>query len=277
LLWSQPVLAGPRGLVHAREKGWLAVWDQQRWLYLLSAAGKRQGQVNLAESLTVAAVADDGSALAAGSKKGTVWWLEPDLSIRWQRQLTEPVLALALDPFGKLLAVADARDHVQLYDPQGEVACRWQCPRALHHLAFVPARPLLVGSSDFGLVAGFDLAGKCLWRDGLVSHVGGLASSGDGAVIALACFTDGIQRYRLDGVNLGKLKAGAACRLLAASFDCRRLLAAGLGEELTVLDGGGHVQANHKLEKPAAALAMSALGDEAYVVLEDGRIQAFQV
>jgi hypothetical protein len=277
LLWSQPLLSGPRGLVLAREKGWLAAWDNQRWLYLVNVAGQRQGQVNLAESLTVAAVADDGSALAAGSKLGTIWWLEHDLSIRWQRKMTEPVLSLALDPFGQLLAVADAKDQVVIYDPQGEVSCRWQCPRALHHLAFVPAKPLLVGSADFGLVAGYDLAGQCLWRDGLVSHVGGLATSGDGAVIALACFTDGIQRYRLDGANLGKLKVHTPCRLLAGAFDCRRLVAGGLQQELVLLDAAGQVLGNHTLERPAAGLAMAPLGDEAYVALDDGRIQAFQL
>jgi hypothetical protein len=277
LLWSHALLSGPRGLVLAREKGWLAAWDDQRWVYLLNAEGKRQGQLHLSESLTAVALADDGSALAAASKQGTVWWLNPDLSIRWHKQLGDRVLALALDPFGKYLAAADAKDRVHIFDQHGEATAEWPCPRALHHLAFVPAAPCLVGSADYGLVAGFDLSGKQVWRDGLVSHVGGLIASGSGDVIALACYTDGVQRYRLDGANLGKLKAGGPCRLLAAAFDGRCILTAGLANELTLLHGGGQIRGQHALEQPAAGLALAPLGDEAYVVQNDGRLLAFQL
>jgi hypothetical protein len=277
LLWSHSVLSGPRGLVLAREKGWLAAWDDHRWLYLLTGEGKRQGQVNLAESLTTAAIADDGSALAAGSKQGSIWWLNPDLSIRWQKQLPDRILSLAMDPFGQYLAASDAKDHIHLFDQHGESTSQWQCPRPMHHLAFVPMAPCLIASADYGLVAGYDLAGQCLWRDGLVSHVGALATSGDGSLIALACYTDGIQRYRLNGTNLGKLKAGAACRLLAAAFDARTILTSDLGEELLLLDGGGRILGSHKLEKPAVALTLAPLGDEAHVVLDDGRLLAFQL
>lgn len=261
----------------AREKGWLVAWDDHRWVYLLNCEGKRQGQVNLAESLTAASIADDGSALAAGSKQGSVWWLNPDMSIRWHRQLSDRILAVALDPFGQCLAVADAKDYVHLFDLHGEATASWPCPRPMHHLTFVPAAPRLIGSSDYGLVAAFDLSGKCLWRDGLVSHVGSLVVSSDGSIIALACYTDGVQRYRLDGANLGKLKTGSGCRLLTAAFDARCLLSAGLAEELLLLDPGGRILGSHPLDKPAVGLALAPLGDEAYVAQDDGRLLAFQV
>src|SRR5579864_9464945 len=197
--WSASLGSSPVGLNLAREKDWLLAWDNSNWLYLLNHAGQRQGQFHFPGALTAACCADDGSACAAVGGKGEVIWLAPDLMPRWQNNLPHPALAAASDSFGQFLAVADARGHLILFNNQGQETTRLQTPRPMHHLAFVPAAPFLVGSADYGLVGAFGMDGSTRWRDGLVAHAGSLSVNGDGSKILVACFSEGLQGYDLEG------------------------------------------------------------------------------
>src|SRR5947208_2219220 len=79
----------------------------------------------------------------------------------------------------------------------------------------------LFGSADFGLVACYGLDGQQRWRDGLVQSSGALTVSGDGATILLACYTEGLQRYSLEGKNCGRVTTPEPCYLASMSFDGR--------------------------------------------------------
>jgi hypothetical protein len=272
-LWSLPIEGRPRGLGLAREKGWLLAWDENNWLYLLNRKGERQAQRHSDGGLAAACCADDGSAYAAVGSQGEVWWFAPDLMPRWQRTVGAPAVAAALDPFGQCLAVSNANGQLHLFDRRGRVVGRGETPRPLHHIAFVPEAPRLVGAADFGLVACFDPAGRCLWREGLVAHVGSLAVSSAGR-IALACFTEGLRFYTLAGRKEGGFNLTEPCRLAAVAFDGSRFLATGLGNRLVLLDGKGNSLESTDLEAPALALALAALGDTAVVALADHRLLA---
>jgi hypothetical protein len=271
-LWSVPLQAGAAGVALAREAGTILAWDRSHWLYLLSSAGQRQAQRRFAGALKAACCADDGSAFAAAGTDGVVWWLAPDLKSRWEKTLPHPALAAALDPFGQYLAVADAQGGLHVFDAQGRLAGQAQSPRPLHHLAFVPASPYLVGSADYGLVAAFDVTAKLLWRAGLVANVGGLAISGEGEPVVLACFSEGLMRYGPAGQPLPRITVPEPCRLVNLTFDARRYLVGGMGGNLLLLDEAGRAQHTHALEQPAAALALGALGRDAVVALADGPV-----
>jgi hypothetical protein len=287
LLWTRPLTSGAAGLCLARERGWVLAWDQSHWLYLLDPDGKSQAQRQLA-GLTVACAADDTSAYAAAGKKGEVWWLAPDLMPRWERRLTQTVLAVALDPFGQYLAAADAQGQVHLFDHTGRRVCCLEVPRPLCHLAFVPAAPFLVGSADYGLVVAFNLKGEIHWREGLVANVGSLAVDGDGRQLLLACFSEGMHRYGIAAdravqqagakvpaplpplQKLARLTLPDACHRVAQTFDGHRLLAAGLHHRIFLLDRAGKVLGSYMVEKAIAAIALGALGKDAFVALEGG-------
>jgi hypothetical protein len=277
VVWSQKLGAGSRGLSLAREKGWLLAWDQANWLHLFNHAGERQGQVKPPGTLKAAASADDGSAHVAVGSQGELCWLAPDLAIRWQRTLPHSNMAVAVDPFGQYVAVADRRGNVHFLSKFGESVGRFRSPRPLHHLAFVPAAPVLVGTADYGLVTCFDMSGTCRWRDGLVAHAGALAVSGDGADILVACFSEGIQRYDLTGKNNGRRPVAESCRLVSVAFDGTWTLAAGLSTQLMLLDHAGALQAEHALEQPIIDIALSALGDRCHAALVDGAVVCLSV
>jgi hypothetical protein len=271
-LWSHYLPARPRGLALVRERGWVLAWDTNHWVCLLNRAGERQAQWHPPDKLVTTCCAEDGSAYAAVGGRGEVWWLAPDLMPRWERAMPHPATAAAQDSLGQYLAVADSHGNLHLFDCTGRIVFRGESPRPLHHLAFVPAAPYLVGSADYGLVACFDSMGKLVWRDGLVAHIGSLASNGDGTLVVLACFSEGLQRYSATGQNLGRLAMDEPCRLAALTFDGHQLLAAGLGKQIRLLDRQGQVLATHPLDKPAAALALGPLGDYAVVALVEGPV-----
>jgi hypothetical protein len=275
--WTQSLGARLRGLALAREKHTLLVWDENHWVHLLNRNGDRQGQVRTPRALVAAACAEDGSAYVAVGGRGEVWWLNPDLTMRWERGLPRKAEAVALDPFGQYAAVSDVRGGLHVFDRHGTLVSQTQTPRALHYLAFVPAAAFLLGSADYGLVGCYDLAGRCVWRDGLVAHVGSLAVSGDGGLAALACFTEGLQCYNVAGKNLGRLTVGEPCRLAALSFDGRHILAAGLSNRLLLLDGTGHTQAVHPLDKQPVGVALGALADRAVTACGDGTVLCFDL
>ncbi len=270
-LWTIRTAGIPRGVALAREKRTVLAWDDQHCLYLHNYKGEAQSRFSVRGKLAAACAADDGSAYAAVGRGGEVWWLAPDLTPRWERALGERAVAAALDPFGHYLAVADARGGLRLFDRTGQDASRGTSPRPLHHLAFVPEAARLLGAADIGFVLCFDMAGHCVWRDGFVANVGSLAVAGDGRVY-VACYTDGLRVYAADGARQPKLGIGEPCRLATASYDGRRLLAAGMGGRLAALSAPGVAMGGCTLDGTITALGLAALGDLAMAALEDGRV-----
>ncbi|HKI33456.1 MAG TPA: hypothetical protein VKA46_16495 [Gemmataceae bacterium] len=277
-LWSLATGAPPCGVVLARESGQVLAWDENHWLYLLNSRGERQGQARPLSALAAACLADDGSALGVAGARGEVGRLAPDLTPRWQRTLRHPAVAVAVDPFARRLAVSDSKGGLFVFDRDGRLLWEAHQPRPLHHLAFVPEAPFLLGAADFGLVVSLEAAtGQLVWRDGLAVHCGALAVSGDGEVIVLACFSDGLRRYGRGGANKGHVTTAEPCRLAALSFDGRLALVAGRANRLLLLDTHGKVLGIHLLERPAVALALAALGERAVVALTDGGVLALDL
>lgn len=246
--------------------------DEKDWLYLLDRAGRPQAQVPAPRPLAGICCADDGSAFAAVGSHGEVWWLAPDLMPRWQRPLSRPGIAIAMDPFGQYLAVSDTGGGLILFDRQGKRLVQTEVPRPLQHLSFVPEALVLIGSADLGLVIGLDLQGRCLWRDGLASHVGGLAVNRDGEVALLACYSEGLHGYSLTGTRRESLATPEPSRLVSLNYDGNRILLGGLRNRLLLLQADGQVLADQLMERSLTALALAPLGDAAVVALADGRI-----
>jgi hypothetical protein len=271
-LWSLTTAGCPRGVALAREKGWALAWDDHDWLYLLNHRGERQAQFHCTSPPAAACCADDGSAYAAAGSRGEVWWFTPDLMPRWERSVGHAAVAAALDPFGQYLAVSDARGNLRVFDVYGRAMAHTQTPRPLHYLAFVPEAPVLLGSADLGLVAGFDLTGHCLWRDGLVATVGSLAVSGSGDRVVLACYSEGLRLYNFTGQKQGHVALPEPCRLALLTFDGRLTLVVGPGNRVLLIDRKGQTVVTPAVEQPVVAAALGALGDTLVLAQTDNRV-----
>jgi hypothetical protein len=277
LLWSQSISAPVRGLSLVREREWALAWDGPNGLYLFNHAGVIQAQRPSPVPIAAACAAEDGGAYAIGGlQTPLVCWLAPDLAPRWQRSLPQRITAVAMEPLARCVAVADAGGTLRLLDAGGQTLWKATTPRPLHHLAFVPEKAILVGAADFGLVLCFGASGECLWRDGLVAHVGSLAVSGDGNYVLLACFSDGLHRYSTDGPgSQQRIPLESPCRLAAVSYDGDSLLTADRPQRLCLRDPKGDIREQLNLDAPVAAVALGALADFAVAGLASGTILRF--
>jgi WD40 repeat protein len=275
--WSLRLGAPPRGFSILRETGTALVWDAHSSLYVVSRAGELQARTRAGGVVTAACAADDGSALAAVGERGEVWRLKPDLTPRGVVRFKQRATACALDSFGNYLAVADSGGELRIFNAAGKTVCRTSTPRPLFHLAFIPEQRLLIGCADFGFIGCFDIKGRCVWRDGLVSHVGGLAVNGDGSRIVLACFSDGLRCYNLDGKQQPPVPADEPCRLVATSYDGRRTIICGRGSRICVLDGDGDIRTSHELDAVPTAVALTPLADTFLATVSDERLIAVQI
>jgi WD40 repeat protein len=277
LLWSQTIPAPLRGLILARERETILAWDGQENLFLFNHAGTIQARRPAPWPIAAAGCAEDGSAyVVGGSQTPMICWLAPDLAPRWQRSLPQRTTAVAMEPLGRCVAVADAGGTLRLIDARGQTLWKATTPRPLHHLAFVPEKPVLVGAADFGLVLCFGTSGECLWRDGLVAHVGSLAVSGDGSCVLLACFSDGLYRYSTDNPQQQRIPLESPCRLAALSYAGDCLLTADRPQRLCLRDLKGDIREQINLDAPVAAVALSALADFAVAGLANGAILRFE-
>jgi hypothetical protein len=276
-VWSQSLQAEPCGLSLAREKGWLLAWDQKHWIHLFNQAGQVQARARFPRSIAQCAIADDGSGAVAAGQQGELHWLAPDLTTRWQRALDNPLVAVAIDPFGFFLAATDTRGGIHLLDNTGSVVAKGPCPSPLRHVAFVPSRPLLVGCADYGLVGAFDQALQWRWREILVLNVGSMAVSGDGSALLLACFSDGIHHFDQDGKARPRLSTPEPCRLICQSFDGDRLLAAGMANQTFCMDRAGRVLGRFATDGKIIALAFGPLGESAYTATTGGHLLKLQM
>jgi hypothetical protein len=278
LLWSQTVPAPLHGLTLARERDGVLAWDGQDSLFLFNHAGTIQARAPSPTPIAVACGADDGSAYAMGGAQApVVCWLAPDLAPRWQRSLPQRATAIALEPLGQYVAVADAGGALHLFDRRGHRVWQATTPRPLWHLAFVPEKPILVGAADFGLVLCFGASGECLWRDGLVAHVGALAVSGDGSSILLACFGDGLYRYNVAGPQPQRIPLDGACHLAALSYAGDCLLTAERDHRVRMRAADGTLRDQAGLDGPAIALALGPLGNYGIVGLANGTLLRFDI
>jgi hypothetical protein len=274
LLWSLSFPQPLRGLAIAREPGLVFGWDSAHRLFCIDRAGDIRARNAAPGPVTAAACADDGSVFATVGPEGQVWLLGRDLLPRWERSVGHRAVAVALTSFGEQIAVADASAAVHVFSADGQRLWRATTARPLQFLAFVPEAPALVGSADLGLVCCFGPEGRTVWRDGLVANVGSLACTGNGATIALACFTEGLVCYGVGQSRQRRLPQAAPCRLAALSYDGETMLTLGLDNRLFWRDREAAVRGELVLEGAPVALALGALGAPALVALAEGKVLA---
>lgn len=267
--WSRPT-APLLGLAVAGESGHLLTWADPPQITLWRG-GEILQQRQAALPLRAGACAADGTTYAVASTSGRVWLLGDDLRTRWESQLPAGAVAVALDPLGEWLAAADDKGGLHLLSVRtGKGIWRAEAPRPLHHLAFVPEAPLLIGAAAAGVVVAFDPRGQCLWRQGIAAHLGSLAVSGDGKVIVLAGYGEGPCCFDPAGQRLPLLRKLGPCRRLVLSFDGRMLALEDLDGVVHLATSGCVKLEAHTPQGRILDLALAPLGDAVTLGLQAG-------
>jgi hypothetical protein len=275
-VWSYLAPSPIRRLSLAREPGALLAVDQDDRLTWLSSSGAAAAHFQAPAPLADAVIADDGSAVVAVGATGQIWYLTPALKPRWQQSIPGKALACAVEPLGRLLAVSDSAGGVHFFDGVGGQVGHARNPRPVLHFAFVPERELLLGCAEFGSVVALSRTGVVRWHDTPVAHCGSLSTTGNGRLIAQACFSDGVACYGLRGDRLNAAPRPGPCRLAALAYDGSSMLTVGLDGIVRLHGANGATRSEWKPEASVTAIAFGALGTTAYAGQADGNVIALE-
>ena len=269
--WTIVTESPLKGLAFAREAGRILAWDEGNQLYLLSAQGESLSFSRVPHRITAGAISDEGSliALLGEGEDASLLLLNGDLHVEVERPAPTEASFLTIDPHGRYVAVGSRLGAVTFLNRFGRAAGRLETIQPVAHLCFLADRPFLVGAAAFGMLVGVEVLASrtsgrlepvIAWQDRLMSNVGRLTVSGDGAMILASCFTHGIQRFDLKGRNEGSYHLGGTVSHAVPDFPGRTIAAATLEGELAIINSAGNVRWRTRLARPAIALEVDPLG-----------------
>src|SRR5262249_16380995 len=149
---------------------------------------------------------------------------------------------------GRFLVVTSRSGLNQIYNCYGKPAGRFETIQALAFATFVPSSPQLVAAAAYGMLALYDVesgsSGPLVieqnWEDRQVTSVGRLTTTGDASIILASCFTHGVQRFDIHGVNDGAYHLGGTATHAVPDFAGRVIAVATLEGELAILNANGN-------------------------------------
>jgi len=267
--WSVVTDAPLKGMSLAREAGSVFAWDEADQLYRINGRGEFESVARAPGRVISAAISDDGSTIAVLGEGAKLWIMDGDFTLIHDRASVAEALSVAVDPHGRYLAVGSKLNVVQFYTRHAKLAGRLETRQPLSSLVFVPNEPFLIGIGAYGSISGFELEpkganghleGYTAWYEALMSGVGRLATTGDGSMILISCFTHGVQRHNLEGKSEGAYHLGGSASQAVPDFSGRIIGVATSEGELAILSGTGNVRWRTTLNHPAIFLETDALG-----------------
>ena len=267
--WTVVTDAPLKGLVLAREAGSVFAWDEADQLYRVDALGQFQSVARAPGKILHGAISDDGSLIALIGEGARLWLLDGDFELLHERASVADPLSIAVDPHGRYVAVSSKMNVVQFYSRYSKLTGKFETRQPLSSMVFVPDRLFMIGTGAYGSIVGIALVprgsngaldGAIVWNEALMSSVGRLATTGDGQMILIACFTHGVQRYDIEGRSEGAYHLGGSAGHAVPDFAGRSIAVATTEGELAILSGAGNVKWRTTLNRPAIALENDALG-----------------
>jgi hypothetical protein len=269
--WTVVTDSPLKGLSLAREAGAILAWDEGNQLYLFDTRGDSLSYSRVPSPILAGAISDDGGliALLVDAEDAGLLLLDADFSVEQQKPAPSEASFVTIDPHGRYLAVGTRHGLVHLINRYGRPAGRLETVETISHFCFVPDRPIAIVAAAFGMMAGVALdptrggdrlETEILWQERMMSTVGRLALSGDGAMVLASCYTLGIQRFDLRGRNEGSYHLGGTVSHAIPDFPGRTIAAATLERELALMNSAGNVRWRTTLPRPITALEMDPLG-----------------
>ena len=195
-----------------------------------------------------------------------------DLKIEWKIDLPERITAIAISPFGNQMACSLADNSTIVLNNRKKKICRFETVRPLQQLRFCHKEPLLIGATDDGFVCCHDLEGRQVWSEKMWNNIGALDATGEGEMIFLAAFNQGIQALNGQGASLGAYVLEGTARRLAASYEPHRLIVATTERFLYWLDADGELLWATGTPADISHLACDPLGEWAICGFVNGDV-----
>ena len=267
--WSVVTDAPLKGMSLAREAGAVLAWDEADQLYRINAHGEFQSVARAPGRVVAATISDDGSVVGLLGEGAKLWVMDGDFNLQHERTTIGDPMSLTIDPHGRYFAVGSKLNVLQFYTTHAKSAGRIETRQPLSSVVFVPSQPFLIGIGAYGSISGIELFpkgttghldGETVWYEALMSGVGRLATTGDGAMILVSCYTHGVQRHNLEGKSEGSYHLGGSASQAVPDFSGRIIAVATNEGDLAILSGTGNVRWRTTLANPVAHLETDALG-----------------
>lgn len=271
-LWSFSAESRLSHLDLSWEADEVLVADEAGGLSLIDATGRLRHVSRGLMKVDRVAFAESGNNLAVAYDEKKIALIDRSLAVVWSLNLYDKIVGLALDPFGKHLAVALANRDVRIYTATRREIAEFEAVRPLRFLQFAATEPLLIGAAEDGLLAAYDHEGRPKWDVRLFASCGDLTSSGDGATILLAGFAHGIQRFDRSGTNRGAFVVEGTPARIATCYDGSRIVAATVERQIYFLDRSGELRWAAEAPEDVAAVRCDAAGRSIVLGFASGRV-----
>ena len=271
-LWSFSTESRLSHLALAWESDEVLAADDAGGLYLFDPAGRlRQLSRGLAK-IGAISIADAGICSAVAFDERKVALLDGSLSVAWSLNLYDRVVAVALDPFGRHLAIALANRDVRVYTTTRRRVAEFESVRPLKFLRFAANEAVLIGAAEDGLLAAHDALGRQRWDVRLFASCGDMAVSGDARTILLAGFAHGIQRFDGSGTNRGAFVVEGTPARISTSYDGSHIVAATIERQIYLLERTGELRWAAEAPDDVAAVRLDGPGRSIAVGFASGRV-----
>jgi hypothetical protein len=270
--WSFTADAPLVGLELARETGETVVADAAGSVYLLDRRGRIVTLSRGLHTLSGIAWCDAGmtGAVIVGDSNLTV--LNRQLRVVGTSDLRDPILTVAVDPFGRHFAVSLQTGETRILNAGRKTIARFTTTRPLSYTRFVTTETDLISAADNGLICRHHLDGSPVWGEPWWSNIGDLCISGDGRTIFLAGLNLGIQRFDEGGNSQGTYVLEGTPNRIAASFALKRLVASTVEKGLYWLDSDGEILWATTTPEEICSLRCDPLGTGIVCGFETGRV-----
>ncbi|MGH7127086.1 MAG: hypothetical protein ACREJB_13940 [Planctomycetaceae bacterium] len=256
----------------AGESGETLAADAAGGLYLLDRRGHVICMTRGFQALKALAWCQTGERGAAVLGETRLVGFHRQLGIDWSIDLPAPVAALAIEPFGNFTAASLASGTTFLFGPGRARQSEFETVRPLRHLRFLATEATLIGCADHGLLCAHELDGSELWTETLMTTVGDMTATADGAAIYLAAFSLGIQVFGRQGTGRGSFLVDGTPNRVSSGFGRGRLAATTMERQLYWLGTNGDLVWATVLPDEPCAVRCDPLGHGLVCGLKAGRL-----
>lgn len=265
------------GLAVAAESQTVVAWDSGQSLYWLNPDGTLRGRWTCPRPIAAATHSDDGRWIAAVTDEGRLYWFDADLAEPRTLMGIAGPLTIAFDAQGDYLAATFSRGDNLVFDRFGRNVAAFRSQRPYRAFVFLQERSWFVAGAEQGYVAMHTLYGRKRWKSAFPGTLMGLAASPDGERIVAAAMAQGVLHFDGAGQSLGSQKVDDGA--LAVSIDATgNILLAGTAGRKVVLFHRGHQRVwESAVEAKIVGLRLDPLARSAWVGMETGRIARFDL
>lgn len=270
--WTRPLEGRLTHLALAWETDEALVADDAGGLYFFDRDGTLRNMTRGYPHVRGLAISADGARALVAFEDRKLALFDRAFRVEWTTTHYDTIFSVALDPFGRHMAIGLADRHVLVMTTRRRHIAEIEATRPIRFLRFALTRPYLIAAAEDGLLTGMTFFGEIEWEERLFTTAGDLAINGNASMILLTSFAHGLQRYNAQGSNRGTYMVEGSPSRVSTSFSNGRIAAATLEGQLYRLDQKGNLHWAASAPDEIAAICLDASGDALTVGLASGRI-----